>query len=94
MEDRGAGRDRPPVLMIEQFDELEGYCRTLGHYLSFRYCRRQNQDLPCATIRDCWFERLPIDQFLERHYSPEQLAGLQAPAQGKLNTILGLLPRS
>jgi hypothetical protein len=94
MEVRGAGRDRPPVLMIKQFDELEGYCRRLGHYLSFRYCRRVNQDLPCPVIRDCWFERLPIDEFLERHYSPEQLAILQAPAPGKLSTILGLLPRS
>jgi hypothetical protein len=79
--------------MIEQYDGLECYCRKLGHHLSFRYCRRVNQDLPCPTIRDCWFERLPIDEFLERHYSPEQLARLQAPAQDKLSTILGLLSR-
>jgi hypothetical protein len=79
--------------MIEQHDGLEGYCRRLGHYLSFHYCRRENEGLPCATIRDCWFERLPIGDFLERHYSPEQLARLQAPAQGKLSAILGLLSR-
>ncbi len=81
-------------MMIEQYDELEAYCRSLGHYLSFRYCRRVNEGLPCPAIRDCWFERLSIDEFLERHYGPAQLALLQAPAPGKLSTILGLLPRS
>ncbi len=80
--------------MNERYDELEGYCRRLGHYLSFRYCRRVNQDLPCPAIRDCWFELLPIDLFLEENYSAAQLAQLQAPAPGKLSTILGLLPRS
>jgi hypothetical protein len=77
--------------MIEQHDALEGYCRKLGHYLSFGYCRRVNQSLPCATIRDCWFERLPIDEFLERHYSAEERARIDAPPAGKLDTILKLL---
>jgi hypothetical protein len=76
--------------MIEQYDALEGYCRKLGHYLSFRYCRRVDQGLPCPTIRDCWFERLAIDEFLEAHYSAEQRARIDAPPPGKLETILKL----
>jgi hypothetical protein len=79
--------------MIEQHDALEGYCRKLGHHLSFRYCRRMDQGLPCATIRDCWFERLSIDEFLERHYSPGERARIDTPPVGKLDTILKLLAR-
>jgi hypothetical protein len=80
--------------MIEQHDELEGYCRKLGHHLSFGYCRRVNQGLPCAAIRDCWFERLAIDEFLERNYSEAERARSGGPAPGKLETILGALARS
>jgi hypothetical protein len=79
--------------MIEQHDELEGYCRRLGHHLSFRYCRRMNLGLPCATIRDCWFERLPIEEFLKRHYSARELAQSGGLAPGKLEAILGALAR-
>jgi hypothetical protein len=78
-------------MMIEQHDELEGYCRTLGHHLSFHYCRRLNQNLPCPRIRDCWFERLAIDDFLKAHYSAEERARIATPPAGKLDTILKLL---
>jgi len=31
----------PDPLALEAFDEREGYCRKLGHHVSFAYCRRR-----------------------------------------------------
>jgi len=80
--------------MIERYDEIAGYCRKLGHHLAFGYCRRVNQGLPCPLVRDCWFERLPILEFLAGHYTPAELDRLAAPAPGKLASILSVLERA
>lgn len=29
---------------LEAFDHREGYCRKLGHYVRFSYCRRRHED--------------------------------------------------
>jgi hypothetical protein len=39
------------------FDDEDCYCRILGHYLSFSYCRSCQEGAPCFKILDCWFER-------------------------------------
>jgi hypothetical protein len=44
-------------------------------------------------VRDCWFERLPIQEFLAAHYAPVELDRLTAPAPGKLVSILSVLER-
>jgi hypothetical protein len=76
------------------YDREEGYCRKLGHYLAFGYCRRVNQGLPCAQARDCWFERFPVARFLEAHYTGEELARSSAPAPGKLESLFAALSRA
>ena len=80
--------------MIEGYDREQGYCRKLGHHLSFGYCRRVNQGLPCALARDCWFERFPVVEFLQTHYTGEELAQATAPAAPKLATILAAVRRA
>jgi hypothetical protein len=80
--------------VIESHDREQGYCRRLGHQLAFGYCRRANQGLPCALVRDCWFERFPVVQFLEENYTGEQLARSAAPAPGKLETLLAAVSRA
>ncbi len=74
--------------MIESCDQEQGYCRKLGHHLAFGYCRRVDRGLPCALARDCWFERFPVAEFLEAHYTPGELARATAPAPGRLESIL------
>jgi hypothetical protein len=79
--------------MREQYDRLEAYCRALGHAVRFGYCRAAGGALPCARIADCWFERVPIQDFLRTHYSPEELERLLAPRPGKLATIVEIVQR-
>jgi hypothetical protein len=80
--------------MIGDHDREQGYCRKLGHHLSFGYCRTVNQGLPCALARDCWFERFAVAEFLEANYTGEQLARATAPAPGKLESILAAVRRA
>jgi hypothetical protein len=77
----------------EQYDAEEGYCRALGHYVRFGYCRTGTGTLPCAQIADCWFERIPIAVFLGRHYSRQELGRIFAPRPGKIETIIDILRR-
>jgi hypothetical protein len=80
--------------LIDSHDREQGYCRRLGHHLSFGYCRRMNQGLPCALARDCWFERFPVLEFLEANYTGEELARAGAPVPGKLESILAAARRA
>jgi hypothetical protein len=80
--------------LIDSHDREQGYCRKLGHHLGFGYCRRAEQGLPCALARDCWFERFPVAEFLEKNYTGEELARAAAPAPGKLESILAALSRA
>ena len=74
-------------------DTREGYCRALGHGVPFGYCRTAGGALPCARIADCWFERVPIGDFLRAHYSPRELENIFAPRPGKLESILEIVER-
>ena len=77
--------------MIEDHDQEEGYCRSLGHSVRFAYCRAGARKLPCARIADCWFERFPVVEFLSGHYSREDLDRIFAPPPGKIESILAIL---
>jgi len=80
--------------MKEQYDSEKIYCRRLGHHLHFHYCRLEKGALPCSLIADCWFERIPIDDFLKDHYTKEELAGIFSPQQQKISTIYDLIEKA
>ena len=80
--------------MIDQYDKKEIYCRKLGHHLNFNYCRICNQQLPCNLITDCWFEYLPIEQFLKKNYSKEELEAIFNPQKSKMISILDLIEKA
>jgi hypothetical protein len=63
----------------------------LGHPVRFAYCRAGTRALPCGRIADCWFERIPIEDFLRRHYTPQEFADIFAPRPGKLESILEIV---
>ena len=76
---------------MTDYDQKEIYCRKLGHQLTFLYCRKESGSLPCSRIRDCWFERIPIDQFLEKHFSEEERARVLSSAKPKTRTLFELI---
>ncbi len=80
--------------MIDQYDNEQGYCRKLGHHLEFSYCRSEHNGKPCPLIFDCWFERLPIGDFMRSHYKPEEVEYISMGKPQKVNTLLDLIAQA
>ncbi len=47
-------------------------CPRLGHQISFSYCRRENQGLPCFKTFDCWHSHFSVVKYLKNELTPEQ----------------------
>jgi hypothetical protein len=80
--------------MKEQYDTREGYCRMLGHILSFRYCRVMNTGLPCHNILNCWFERFDVETFVAENYSEEELQNIFKPPKMKIATMIEVVGKA
>ena len=80
--------------MIDKYDSSRVYCRKLGHHLDFSYCRIVKDGLPCSKILDCWFASLPIEEFINQHYSAEQRSQIFAPPKDKITSILDLVKKA
>ena len=79
---------------VDHFDSEELYCRKLGHHLKFAYCRKEHNGLPCPKIRDCWFEKIPIDDYLTQNFTPEQIAYLFEPPEPKIASIFEIIQKA
>ncbi len=81
-------------MKIDHFDKEELYCRKLGHHLKFEYCRTEHNGTPCPKIRDCWFEKIPIDEYLTQNYSSEEIAYLFQPPKPKITSIFEIIQKA
>jgi hypothetical protein len=80
--------------MNNQFDDSNAYCRGLGHYVPFRYCRTVSDGLPCSKIKDCWFEKIDIARFISDNYTEPEQKRIFAPPPEKISTILDLINKT
>ncbi|HHE54891.1 MAG TPA: hypothetical protein ENL21_03855 [Caldithrix abyssi] len=78
----------------DQYDQLDLYCRKLGHHVKFEYCRYENFGKFCSKVRDCWFETIPIDEYLKANYSEEEIVHLFHPPKSKIVSIFELIQRA
>ena len=81
-------------MMRKKYDKKEWYCRMLGHDVPFRYCRTMREGLPCAKIFDCWFEILPIKEFVEENYSEEEQRQIHEPPRSRISAIAEILEKA
>ena len=79
---------------LERYDEQNNYCRMLGHYIPFKYCRTQQNGMPCAKILDCHFERIPIQEFINKHYSEAEQTTIFKQQPPKMTSILQLVAQA
>ena len=79
---------------MNEYENKSNYCRKLGQWITFSYCCRENNNLPCRSIVDCWFEILPVREFLEKNYDGESIAYLSATPKPKLASIVELIERA
>ena len=76
-----------------QFDDKQWYCRMLGHTIAFRYCRTMTDGLPCNRILDCWYELIPIQDFIAQNYSSKEQETIRQPPQSRLDIMAQTLNR-
>ncbi len=79
---------------MKKYDNERIYCRRLGHWLTFNYCRQENNNLPCRKIIDCWFERLEIKEFLEENFKKEEISYIFNSSKPKLTSIVELIEQA
>jgi len=79
---------------MEKHDKERIYCRRLGHWLTFNYCRQENNNLPCRKIVDCWFEKLQIKEFLNENYKEEKISYIFDSSKPKLTSIIELIEQA
>ena len=79
--------------MDKQYDDSEIYCRKLGHHLTFKYCRSENNFLPCSKITECWNERIDINKYCSDNYQKEDLEKLQNNTKPKIMSILEIIQK-
>jgi len=80
--------------LIEQHDEKTIRCPRVGGEVTFRFCRFENNMLPCRFIVGCWQGQMDIEAFLDEHYSEEELNRIFAPPKPKIESLVGLMEKA
>ncbi len=80
--------------MITEYDHLEIRCPMLGHPLNFFYCRSTDSNTPCRKIYNCWYQRFPIQHFMQAHFEPDDLDKITAPPKPKVLSLLELIEKA
>jgi hypothetical protein len=81
-------------MSVDIYDEESIYCRKLGHHLKFNYCRRESGDLPCSVVAKCWLDKIPISDFLNEHFSAEELNKAFSPPTAKVTSLIDLIQKA
>ena len=77
--------------MNKNVDQEQNYCRKLGHFLTFEYCRNEQLSLPCRSIRNCWRQIIDIDKYLSENYCEQDIAMIFEPSSPKISSIIDLI---
>ncbi len=80
--------------MPDKYDVFEKRCPMLGHAITFKYCRTLNTNSPCRKIMDCWFEQIPIRQYLEDNFSEETIQNMLQPPKPKITSLLEMIEQA
>jgi hypothetical protein len=78
----------------EAKDQLQLYCRSLGHRVPFEYCRSMNTALPCRSILACWQSVFPVEEFIRNFYLEEEIRAFLQPAKPKILQIYDSLVKA
>ena len=78
---------------IGQYDEEMIRCPRVGGYVNFKFCRSENNLLPCRWVVGCWHIRLDITKFLQTHFSNDDLNRVFVPPKPKVESLVELIEK-
>jgi hypothetical protein len=80
--------------LIEQHDDKTMRCPRVGGYINFRFCRSENNLLPCRWIVGCWQMQMDINKFLDEHFSKEEMDKIFVPPKPKIESLVELIDQA
>jgi hypothetical protein len=80
--------------LIGKHDDKPIRCPRIGGEVNFKFCRLENNRLPCRWIVRCWQNRVDTGAFLGRHYSEDELSQIFAQPRPKMETIVELIEKA
>ncbi len=76
---------------MDQYDDKTIRCPRVGGEVNFRFCRFENNMLPCIWIVGCWEMRMDMNKFMTDHYSKEEMDRIFTPPRPKIESLLNLV---
>ncbi len=79
---------------MDRYDTLEIRCPRLGGEVTFAYCKRENNGIPCARTIRCWQIHFAVEEYLKKSLSPEDWDRcFNQPPKDKITTIFEIIDR-
>lgn len=79
--------------MLEDYDDDMMRCPRVGGYVNFKFCRSENNMLPCRWIIGCWQARMDIKSFLDEHFTEADLEKIFVPPKPKLESLVEMIEK-
>jgi len=79
---------------MDRYDGKEFYCKRLGHYVPFSYCRQVNRGLACNQIMNCTFESIDIEAYLRENFTVDEMSSILAPQKEKVASLVDLIEKA
>jgi hypothetical protein len=79
---------------MDQYDDKTIRCPRVGGEVNFRFCRFENNMLPCRWIVGCWEMRVDMNKFMTDHYSKEEMDRIFTPPKPKIESLLNLVEKA
>ncbi|MBW2138378.1 MAG: hypothetical protein JRH06_12580 [Deltaproteobacteria bacterium] len=80
--------------MIEEHDEKMTRCPRIGGDVNFKFCRSENNMLPCRWVVGCWEGRIDISRFLDEHFSQEAQNRIFVPPKPKIESLVEMIEKA
>lgn len=80
--------------MVEKYDDKTIRCPRIGGDVNFKFCRFENNLIPCRWIIGCWNGRIDINTFLKDHYSEKELNQIFVPPKPKMQSLIEMVEKA
>lgn len=80
--------------MVEPKDNKMIRCPRVGGYVNFKFCRTENNLLPCRWVVGCWHMYMDINEFLDKNFSKEELDKIFVPPNPKIESLVELIDKA
>ena len=80
--------------MKTEHDHKLTRCPKLGDEMTFAYCLREADDLPCARIMQCWFRSFDVEALLKEGLTSDEWNRFTgAEPKDKVSSIIEMIEK-